>query len=298
MDADTVPALIAIGETMAMIAPFDTESLLTAQDVRLSIGGAESNVAIHVAALGGSASWVSVLGNDVLGRRVHREISDHGVDTRWVTFDGVARTGVYFKDPGRGVLYYRARSAASRMSPATIAHVPLEQARIVHVSGITPALSADCAALIESVIARVAASPALLSFDVNHRQGLWTAEGAAPVLRDIANRSDLVFVGRDEAETLWGCRTADDVREILPGPGRLIVKDGDVGATEFSAEGSVFVAAIPTTVVEPVGAGDAFAAGYLDGLLHGRTPRECLQGGHERAHLVLQSTSDGAPAAR
>ncbi|MFB7843249.1 sugar kinase [Microbacterium sp. NPDC056052] len=297
MASADVPALIAIGETMAMVTPSRAESLLDAESIRLRIGGAESNVAGHVAALGGAAAWVSALGDDVLGRRVHREITAQGIDTRWVSFDETAPTGVFFKDPGRGVSYYRAGSAASRMTPASIVRIPIEEAAVVHVSGITPVLSGDCAAMIDAVFERVAASSALLSFDVNHRQGLWPVADAAPVLRDLANRADIVFVGRDEAETLWGCRTAEDVRELLPAPARLIVKDGDVGATEFSAHGRTFVPAIPTEVVEPVGAGDAFAGGYLAGLLSGRSVRERLQGGHERAHLVLQSTSDSAPAA-
>lgn len=286
------PALLAIGETMALITPRDATPLADADDVLLTIGGAESNVAAHVAALGGDAGWVSMLGDDALGRRVHRTIADHGVDTRWVGVDAHAPTGVYFKNPGHGVLYYRAGSAASRMTPATIAGVPLEDARIVHVSGITPALSEGCAALIGAVIDRVAASRALLSFDVNHRAGLWPASVAAPVLRSLANRADIVFVGLDEAQTLWGCRTAAAVRELLPSPARLIIKDGEIGATHFSDAGAEFVPSIPTEVVEAVGAGDAFAAGYLHGVLAGDDVVACLRGGHERAHLVLQSTSD------
>ncbi|MFJ4164972.1 sugar kinase [Microbacterium sp. NPDC089698] len=295
MASADVPALIAIGETMAMVTPSRAESLLDAESIRLRVGGAESNVAGHVAALGGAAAWVSALGDDVLGRRVHREIAAQGIDTRWVSFDETAPTGVFFKDPGRGISYYRAGSAASRMTPTSIESIPLEEAAIVHVSGITPALSDDCAAMIAAVFERVAASSTLLSFDVNHRRALWPIAEAAPVLRELANRADIVFVGRDEAETLWGCETAEDVRAHLPEPARLIVKDGDVGATEFSALGRSFVPAIPTEVVEPVGAGDAFAGGYLAGLLRGWSVQECLRSGHERAHLVLQSTSDSAP---
>ncbi|WP_251445264.1 sugar kinase [Microbacterium sp. USTB-Y] len=291
------PALVAIGETMAMVAPSRAESLIDAESIRLRAAGAESNVAGHVAALGGAAAWVGALGDDVLGHRVHREIAAQGVDTRWVSFDEVAPTGVFFKDPGRGVSYYRAGSAASRMTSASIASIPLEKTAVVHVSGITPALSDDCAAMIDAVFARVVASGALLSFDVNYRRGLWPVADAAPILGDLANRADIVFVGRDEAETLWGCRTAEDVREHLPRPARLVVKDGDVGATDFSPQGRTFEPAIQTEVVEPVGAGDAFAGGYLSGLLRGWSVQERLRSGHRRAHLVLQSTSDSAPSA-
>ena len=290
---DPVPALIALGETMVLITPHDATRLADAEDVRLTIGGAESNVAAHVASLGHRTAWVSALGDDVLGRRVHRTVTDQGVQTQWVRFDPDASTGVYFKDPGHGVHYYRAGSAASRMSPQSVAEVPLEDARIVHISGITPALSTSCADMIDAIIGRVAAADGTsLSFDVNHRTALWEASIAAPVLLELANRSDIVFVGLDEAQTLWGCDTPDDVRGLVPAPAHLIVKDGDVGATEFSAAGTVFVPAIPTEVVEAVGAGDAFAAGWLAAKLAGAWPQERLQGGHQRAHLVLQSTHD------
>ena len=289
---DATPALIALGETMVLITPHDATRLADADDVRLTIGGAESNVAAHVASLGQRAAWVSALGDDVLGHRVHRTVTDQGVDTRWVAFDPDAPTGVYFKDPGHGVHYYRAGSAASRMSPDSVAAVPFEDAEIVHLSGITPALSASCAALVDTVIDRVAAGRGSLSFDVNHRAALWAASVAAPVLRALTNRADIVFVGLDEAETLWGCRTPEEVRALIPAPGHLIVKDGDIGATEFSDAGTVFVPAIPTEVVEAVGAGDAFAAGWLAAKLAGAPPEERLRAGHQRAHLVLQSTDD------
>ena len=256
-----------------------------------------------MAQAGLSSAWVGVVGDDVLGHRIRRSIERLGVDTRWVTYDSAAPTGVYFKDPGHGVLYYRSGSAASRMSPATVASIPLEDADIVHLSGITPALSASCAALVDMVFERVAASSATLSFDVNYRPSLWPEGAAAAVLRTLTSRADVVFVGRDEAQALWGCSTADDVRALLPEPGRVVVKDNDVGATEFSADGSVFEPAIPTEVLEAVGAGDAFAAGYLAGLLRGAAAHDRLRAGHERARLVLLSTSDfvaepASPSAR
>jgi 2-dehydro-3-deoxygluconokinase len=309
---------MALGETMVMIAPARPESLKTADDLRLHVGGAESNVATHLAALGIRSAWVSAVGDDVLGERVLAEVARRGADVRWVSVDPLAPTGVYFKDPGRGVLYYRRGSAASRLTPESVAAVPLERAEVVHVSGITPALSAGCAALIDAVVGRVAASDALLSFDVNHRGALWAPASdpaawhpgdAATVLRALAGRSDVVFVGLDEAQGLWGCDSAADVRRLLPEPERLVVKDGDVGATEFhraaredaaavfpdtviSPDTVTFVPAIRTEVVEPVGAGDAFAAGYLAALLNGEDAMGRLRAGHARASLVLRSTSD------
>jgi 2-dehydro-3-deoxygluconokinase len=292
MTLEVTPRLITIGETMMMFAPARAESLATALDVRLYPGGAESNVASHVAHAGLSSAWVGVVGDDVFGHRIRASIEGHGVDTRWVTYDSAAPTGVYFKDPGNGVLYYRSGSAASRMSPATVAGIPLEDADVVHLSGITPALSASCAAMVDRVFERVTASSATLSFDVNYRPSLWSDGTAAAVLRALASRADIVFVGRDEAQALWGCSTADDVRALLPEPERLVVKDSDVGAVEFSADSTVFEPAIPTEVLEAVGAGDAFAAGYITALLRGHAAKDRLRAGHERARLVLRSTSD------
>lgn len=294
LDSDaTAPELIALGETMVLVTPHDATPLADADDVRLTIGGAESNVAAHVASLGHRSAWVSALGDDVLGHRVHRTVTEQGVNTRWVAFDRTAPTGVYFKDPGRGVHYYRTGSAASRMTAQSVALVPFEDVAVVHVSGITPALSASCAAMIDAVVNRVTvAGRGSLSFDANYRSALWEASIAAPVLLELAERADIVFVGLDEAQTLWGCSTAEDVRALLTGPTHLIVKDGDVGATEFTESETIFVPAIPTEVVEAVGAGDAFAAGWLAAMLSGDASRERLQAGHQRAHLVLQSTED------
>lgn len=310
--AGAVPRLLTVGETMVMITPGNGESLATAEDLHLHIGGAESNVATHAAALGISSAWISAVGDDVLGRRVRREVERRGVDVQWVTVDPHAPTGVYFKDPGNGVLYYRSESAASCMDAGSIASVPLEKAEAVHVSGITPALSRSCAELMDALFDRVSSSDAILSFDVNHRAPLWKSDPAAPALLALAQRADLVFVGLDEAESLWGCLTAAEVRMLLPEPHRLVIKDGAVGATEFERTGSertesehtesersgdgedrvTFVPAIPTQVVEPVGAGDAFAAGYLSALLNGADSTARLRAGHERAHLVLLSPSD------
>ena len=288
--------MITLGETMALITPAHAEPLRAAREVRLLAGGAESNVAMHAAQLGVPTAWVSALGDDALGVRVRDEVAARGVDTRWVTMDPDAPTGVYFKDPGHGVLYYRRGSAAARMCPASVADVPLEDAEVVHISGITPALSASCAALIDTVIDRVTAGPGIVAFDVNHRPALWAPGAAASALLPLARRADLVFVGLDEAECLWHTATADDVRALLPEPATLVVKDGDVGATEYrraaGADHRTFAPAIPTEVVEAVGAGDAFAAGYLAALLQGADAAARLQGGHQRAHLVLQSTSD------
>ncbi len=285
--------LLALGETMALVVPARPAPLEEAEDFHVAIGGAESNVACHLAAAGHRAAWVSALGDDALGRRVRRDIAAHGVDVSAVTMDPSAPTGLYLKDPGQGVVYYRAGSAASRMGPETLERLDLASARIVHLTGITLALSESCRALVHAAIAAAREAGALVSVDVNHRPALWdSTEEAAREIRAAAEQADVLLVGRDEAEVLWGTATPDAIRELFPDVPHLVVKDADIEAVEF--EGTVRTA-VPTPrveVVEPVGAGDAFAAGWFDGLLRGEGAEERLIRGHASAARALSSTKD------
>ncbi|GGO27266.1 carbohydrate kinase [Micromonospora parathelypteridis] len=304
-DRPTVPAdsppieVAAVGETMVVLCPAPGEPLEHAERVAVSVGGAESNVAGYLARLGHRAAWVSRVGDDPFGRAVVRHVAAAGVRVDQVSVDPAAPTGMYVKDPGpegTAVHYYRAGSAASRMDVDTLAAPGLAGARVLHLSGITPALSASCRALVEHAVTDRPLVGALVSFDVNHRARLWPAEQAAPVLRDLADRCDLVFVGQDEAETLWGSADPMAVRRLLPGPETVVVKDGAVGATVLCRDAEpVFVPAPRVTVVEPVGAGDAFAAGYLAGLLRGLDPVRRLRLGHLVAAQALTSSGDNAP---
>src|SRR5690554_6425446 len=284
--------IIALGETMALVTPTSNDPLEFAREFSVDIGGAESNVATHLAALGHEASWVSRVGDDALGRRLTTTIRDRGVDVSLVQVTADAPTGVYFKDPGVGVLYYRNGSAASTMDTSILDQIPLDDAELVHVSGITPALSPSCSALIDAFFDRLDHKRTLVSFDVNYRTGLWSVADAAPRLHRLAQRADIVFVGLDEAEALWGTTTPEEVRALLHAPDRLVIKDSDVGATEYSPDGETFVAALKVEVLEAVGAGDAFAAGYLGAALDGRDATGRLTAGHQRAALVLRSMSD------
>lgn len=290
-----VSEIICLGETMVLVTPVAPTSLESSELFRLEAGGAETNVAIQLQQLGHSTAWVSRVGMDPLGDRLLATVSGHGVNVSGVQRDGSAPTGVYFKDPGNEstkVYYYRKGSAASRMSPDIVKGLPLDSTKLMHVSGITAGLSQSCSKMMDTLTATVAKSETLLSFDVNYRPGVWEAKSAAPVLQRLAARADIVFVGRDEAELLWGVTTNDEIRALLPEPDRLLIKDGPIGVTECTAENTIFVPAFKAEVIEVVGAGDAFAAGYLSALLLGGNSHACLIGGHKLAVRVLSSTAD------
>ncbi|WP_240982512.1 sugar kinase, partial [Streptomyces sp. S3(2020)] len=200
------------------------------------IGGAESNVACGLAAAGHSVRWVSRVGADGFGDHLVSTIASYGVDVSAVHRDPSRPTGVYFRTAGdRGtdaheVAYYRAGSAASAMSTAD---VDLGTSRVLHLSGITAALSDSCLELMRKLTAPREGRP-LVSFDVNHRSGLWRDADGPRVLLELARGADVVFVGEDEAEEAWEVTGGpSSIRELLPEPGVLVVKQGATGATAF-----------------------------------------------------------------
>lgn len=291
--------VLTVGETMALCSPIPPGNLLDADFLTLGFAGAESTVALYLAHLGHRVHWLSRVGADPFGERLLDFLGANGVLTGAVAVDASSPTGVFFKHPtpvGTKVFYYRAGSAASKLSPDQLVPGLLEGVRLVHVSGITPALSASAAATVERLLECRDQFGYEVSFDVNHRPALWPAQTAGPTLLGIARRSDVVFVGLDEAEALWGSTDAASVRKLIRGP-ELVVKDGAVGATAFMQDASAFEPATRVEVTEPVGAGDSFAAGYL----HRRQAAEDLTArlryGHVLASSVLQTTADFVPPA-
>ncbi|MFD5032244.1 sugar kinase [Streptomyces sp. NPDC058405] len=290
--------VVCVGETMAALAPDPTAPLDTADLLRLDIAGAESNVAMYLADHGVPARWVSALGDDPFGRRVRERVAAFGVDVAGVRTDPTRPTGLLIKNPGPDgtrVLYYRRGSAASALTPELLHGEAVRGAGLVHLTGITPALSASCRALVEEALSP--GRPYPVSFDVNHRPALWRDGSAAEVLLSLAGRADIVFVGLDEAQALWGdCLTdAAAVRGLLPGPGTLVVKDGSRAATAFVGPTPYTVPALAVDVVEPVGAGDAFAAGFLAASRQSDDPVRALRLGHLTAASALRVTADHGP---
>ncbi|WP_393060155.1 sugar kinase [Streptomyces sp. LN549] len=302
-DADATADVVCLGESMVTFLPSQPGRLADVPSFGRGIGGAESNVACALAAAGHRAAWVSRVGADGFGDHLVDAISAYGVDTSAVRRDPARPTGIYFRtatDRGTDVhevAYYRAGSAASAMSPSNVPYEALFAGRVMHLSGITAALSADCLALLHELTAPRPGRP-LVSFDVNHRPGLWRGADASPgVLLDLARRADLVFVGEDEAEEAWGVKGADAIREALPEPAVVVVKRGAEGATVFSGGPDLTdtvtdVPALRVDVVAPVGAGDAFAAGFLSATLRGLPVRDRARHGHLMAAAVLTVPGD------
>ncbi|GHB69044.1 carbohydrate kinase [Streptomyces viridiviolaceus] len=299
--APDVVDVVALGESMVTFLPSRPGRLADVPSFGRAIGGAESNVACVLAAAGHSTRWVSRVGADGFGDHLVEAVGAYGVDVSAVRRDPARPTGVYFRTAGdratdaHEVAYYRAGSAASAMTARNLDLDAVRAGRILHLSGITPALSADCLELMRELTARRPGRP-LVSFDVNHRPGLWRDADGSAVLLELARGADIVFVGEDEA---WGLGGPDDVRAALPEPEVLVVKQGGTGATVFHGPHVTFVPALTVDVVAAVGAGDAFAAGFLSATLRGLPVRARLRHGHLMAAAALTVAGDLAePPAR
>ncbi|MEV7014597.1 sugar kinase [Streptomyces sp. NPDC093991] len=327
-NAPDVVDVVALGESMVTFLPSRSGPLADVPSFHRSIGGAESNVACALAAAGHTTRWVSRVGADGFGDHLLAAIGGHGVDVSYVRRDPDRPTGVYFRTAGdragasHEVAYYRAGSAASAMTPAGVDLDAVRAGRVLHLSGITAALSPGCLDLLRELTSPHPGRP-LISFDVNHRPGL-RRDGYGPeVLLDLARSADVVFVGEDEAEEAWGITGGPAaVREALPEPDTLVVKQGAEGAVAFCPSAGAGGApsgggapqapgcddtprpaatapALKVDVVATTGAGDAFAAGFLSAALRGLPLKARLRHGHLMAAAALTAPGDlAAPPAR
>ncbi|MCE2512206.1 MAG: sugar kinase [Acidimicrobiia bacterium] len=259
--------------------------------------GAESNVALYCAALRLSSAWVSRLDAGMAGSLVHDAVAAGGVDTSLVELCEDAPTGLMLRDtPERNqrVQYYRRDSAASLMSPETVPIETCLDARAVHLTGITLALSDGCRDLVRALLSEPAS--ALRSFDVNWRPALWPDGPPGELFEEAANLADIVFVGLDEAAAVWGFSEPSQVRSALPRPRIVVVKDGAVGVHTFTPDGEHFEPALRGPIAGPRGAGDAFAAGFLCGYLtHPTDLQRCQRLGHVVAMSAMTSELDVGP---
>jgi 2-dehydro-3-deoxygluconokinase len=277
-------AVVTLGETMGLLRAASIGSLEHVSDFALHIGGAESNVAIGVARLGRPAVWMGRVGDDGVGRRVLRELRAEGVTVDAVV-DPDARTGLMLKEtPTAGrtrVSYYRTASAGSRIGIDDLGYDAIESAGVLHVTGITLALSESAEQAVFAAIGAAVAAGVPVSFDVNHRPALWGDRDPTPLYRRVAERSEIVFAGADEAELLVGAGSPDQLAARIAdlGPTQAIVKLGEDGCVASIDGEALSVPAEKITPLDTVGAGDAFVAGYLVALLDGLPPADRLRQG-------------------
>jgi 2-dehydro-3-deoxygluconokinase len=294
--------VLTLGEGLGVIRT--SEGLATAADLGVGVGGAELNVAIGLRRLGTEVTWLGRVGSDGLGRRVVRELRAEGVEVIASTEE--RPTGLLLKERdalGRTlVTYHRADSAGSRLTPADLDPVDWSRYGVLHITGITPALSTSASDTVHEAVRRAEAEGLTISFDVNHRSRLWSSEAAAPVYRELAARSDVLFAGLDEAALLVGDHGSDPWGTVQAladlGPQVVALKLGEHGALAQSGSQRARMGAVRVDVVDTVGAGDAFVAGYLSELIEGRSVEACLTTAVRAGAAVCRHIGDWEGAIR
>ncbi len=264
--------VVTFGETMILMTPTKQGPLDTVREFHKDLAGAESNVAIALARLGHGVAWVSKLGADSFGRFIYKTLRGEGVDVSHVQFDEKRPTGVFFKEfiGGRThAYYYRNNSAASQLHPDDVPLADFTGARYLVVTGITPALSPLNQQTTFHSIEQAHQCGMQVVFDPNMRHKLWSIEEARPVLNKIAAQADIVLPGIEEGTMLTGYIQAAEIAQALitNGAQLVVVKLGPEGAYYQSSTGKGYVSGFQVHLVDEVGAGDAFTAGLLSGLL-------------------------------
>jgi len=298
-----MPDVVTFGETMVLLTPPQPGRLRHATMLELRIGGAESNVAIALARLGISAGWASWLSDDELGEVVLARVRAEGVDTQQVRRVS-APTGLYLRERlprGVQVYYYRRGSAASAMDVGAFDPDYLDGARVLHLSGITLALSESSRACALWAAQEARNRGVMVSFDVNYRSKLWPPSDARPAIESLLPLADLVFVSDDEAAMLWDATDEALLYHLAGfGPSTVVLKRGAQGCLALAGGALLEQGAFPAEVVDPIGAGDAFAAGYLAGIVEQCVTQECLRIANALGCFAVQSAGDyeGLPSAR
>jgi len=294
----TVHDLVTLGEVLLRLSVPSPARFETAHHLDVQIGGAEANVAAACARLGARTAWVSALPTNAWGDRILAELRGHGVDCQYVRRIADARVGTYFLEYGVSprpirVLYDRRDSAFARVGVDEIDWRPVREARLVHLSGVTPALGEGGRALVR----RAMAEARELSFDVNYRATLWSPDAARAFVEEVLPVARYLFLGESEARTVFGLdgapeRMVDAVGRLAPKATVTLLRGAD-GCLTLDGGRLVQPRRRHTVqMVDPIGAGDAFVAGFLWASLAGRSRDDAVEVGNAVAALKCSIWGD------
>lgn len=274
--------VITFGESMVLFNPVSSGPLSYVDMFTKSLAGAESNTAIALSRLGNSVGWFSRVGDDEFGRFIVNTIRGEGVDVSRVIVDEKNPTGVLFKErylhTNPNVYYYRSNSAASNLSVYDIDEKYIKSARVLHVTGITLAISKSAQEAVFKAMRIAKENGVLVSFDPNIRLKLWSIDEAIPKIREALSLCDIAFPGIDEVRMIFGLKEPKEIaKEILEMGAKVVaVKLGEKGCYVCSKDEGYGVDGYRVDRVEDtVGAGDGFAGGFLHGYLKGLSLNEC-----------------------
>jgi len=262
--------------------------------------GAEASFAIGMSRLGFKAGFITRVSNDEFGKYILSVLRSEGLDVSRVKVDPEAPNGIYFIQrnypiPGRSsVIYYRRGSAASRISTDDIDPDYIREAKLFHLTGITPALSKSCRDACFKALDIAHSSGVKISIDTNIRLKLWSGEEAKRTLIPMLKKADIVLTEREDAEILFGKKEPDEIAEEVLSMGAEVVavKLGAEGAAAYTGKEKARRPAYNVPIVDVIGAGDAFAAGFIACLMNGKSLQEALEVGNAAGALVVTVRGD------
>jgi 2-dehydro-3-deoxygluconokinase len=303
--------VVTVGEALVSLVATTPGPLVEARAFERHIAGAEANVAVGLARLGHSVAFIGRVGGDGFGTAIRRHLRGEGVDVRHLATDPETATGIMFRERRAlgaiEVLYARAGSAGSRLEVADIERAAavgtLAKGRWLHLTGITPALSDGARVAVARVLELAHAADLTVSLDINLRRRLWPDAVAAPVLRELAAGADIVLGSPDELAAIVGrpddgnAGWAELAQAVLDlGPSMAVVKLGSEGALAVTRDGQAVASPAMTvaSVIDPVGAGDAFCAGFIAARLDGTDLQGALRAGNACGASAVAASGDMA----
>ncbi|QGH33946.1 sugar kinase [Gracilibacillus salitolerans] len=266
--------VVTVGESMVVFTPVSSPMMRFAETFSKNLGGAETNVAIGLARLGHNVGWISKLGTDEFGTYILNTVRGEGIDVSKVKRDPDFPTGLYFKEIRNPedirVSYYRKGSAASTIQTDDIDETYIKNTKYLHVTGITPALSDSAYRTVIQMMQLARQHKVTVVFDPNLRRKLWSEEQAKAVLTEMVTLSDIVLPGLEEAHFLFDETEPEQAADhfLARGCETVIIKLGGKGAYLKTKNESEYIEGFPVKqVIDPIGAGDGFVAGFLSGML-------------------------------
>lgn len=290
--------LVTLGEAMVLLLADDGRPLSNAEHFVRSVAGAETNVAVALARLGHRPAWIGRVGDDPFGHYILRRLRGEGVDVTHAVIDGQAPTGLLVRDVFAerpiDVRYYRAGSAGSRLHPDDIHATTVASAQCLLVTGITAALSESAREAVHAAVNAARSAGTRVLLDPNVRLRLAPPSTWRTLLTPLVEQADVVLAGADEAQLITGAGNIDDViaRLRAAGVAEVVLKHGRHGVSAAAGNDRWTVPARPVTAVDPVGAGDAFNAGFLSARLSGLDLPEALERGAAVAAACVQVRGD------
>jgi 2-dehydro-3-deoxygluconokinase len=290
--------LVGIGEVLLRLSMPSPARFETARQLDVQLGGAEANVMAAAARLGLRTAWISALPSNAWGVRVRRELGGHGVDCRYVVTKEGARMGLYFVEYGAAprpirVLYDRRDSALARLASDEIDWEPVRRARLVHLTGITPALGASARAIVERALREASA----VSFDVNYRAALWSPAEARAFLDGVLPVVRYLFLGQAEARTIFDLggspvQIVESLARMAPSATISVLRGEEGSLTRAGGDLYEPKTRRMVSMVDPIGAGDAWVAGFLWATLKGCSTQEAVDAGTAVAALKCSTWGD------